>query len=47
MDKILSKGCSEAVKLQDKINKDKKYTAAEKATMLAAVAGLAQSMGCQ
>ena len=30
----------------DKISKDKKYTAAEKAAMIAAVQALAQSIGC-
>jgi hypothetical protein len=39
--------CQDAVKLMDRIAKDKKYTAAQKAAMIAAVASLAQSIGCQ
>jgi hypothetical protein len=38
--------CQDAVKLMDKISKDNKYTAAQKASMIASVQALAQSIGC-
>jgi VCBS repeat-containing protein len=46
--KIMTKQqtCLEVSKLIDKITKDNKYTAAQKAQMLAAVAALAQTVGC-
>jgi hypothetical protein len=46
--KVLDKkpGCNEVSKLKETITKDKKYTAQQKQTMLAAVATLSRSVGC-
>ena len=44
--KRFEKGCEETAKLSRSISKDDDYTSAQKATMVAALARLTQSLGC-